>query len=173
MPDVPNLLPANRARAVRQLYWLRRATVAALLLAGVAFLHGIFLVPAYFALAEGARERGGEEGRSENALRAERIKDDAAYLALLEGRAKAAPSLASLLEAPSAGVRVARAAFLHDGSGARVEIAGTAATREDLRAYERALESLPSVSSVEVPVGAYAEERDIAFSLTVSGPLLP
>jgi Tfp pilus assembly protein PilN len=178
MPDAENLLPSSRKRAVRQLYTLRRTSVAALLLAGVVAVHGLFLLPAYLTLAHDVREQEtalalSDARPSERTLRIRQVAGDAAYLAELGTQAKAAPSISAIAEAPHAGVSIRSVSFMPGEEGSRIEVAGVAATREALRAYEAALESLPQVTSVEVPVGAYAAERDIAFSLTVSGPLSP
>ncbi|HEV7121596.1 MAG TPA: hypothetical protein VGN56_02085, partial [Candidatus Paceibacterota bacterium] len=56
-PELTNLLPKHLIRAFRRKYFLRVATLACLLLAGLVIVHGLLLVPSYmYAHNEAARQ---------------------------------------------------------------------------------------------------------------------
>lgn len=50
----------------------------------------------------------------------------------------------------------------------RYEIHGTAATRDDLLSLQRALEALPSVDRVEIPLSQLTQKENIPFSISAS-----
>ncbi|GIW68323.1 MAG: hypothetical protein KatS3mg099_271 [Candidatus Parcubacteria bacterium] len=62
--------------------------------------------------------------------------------------------------------RVALQPATQGSGGLQGSIAGTAATRESLRAFEEALRALPGMREVRVPLDAYASRTDLEFTLS-------
>lgn len=179
-----NLLPKERANALRREYFARLVAVALLLLAFLTVAHAIFLAPAYFAagseesevrakLAAADAEQGG--GGKSVASEFAALGANASYLAGLGTAPSAAGALRAVLSVSHRGVALS-GLTLTPASGsapAKMVIAGMADTREDLRAYELAFTNAPGVSSVDLPVSDYAQATDITFTMTVSGTLSP
>jgi hypothetical protein len=49
-----------------------------------------------------------------------------------------------------------------------IVISGTSATRDALRSYQLALQNAPFARSVTLPVSAYASDKDLTFSITLT-----
>jgi hypothetical protein len=180
-----NLLPPDRLRAFRRGYFLRVATVALLLGTLLVVIHGVFLLPSYlYASSEiTARERAasGEGAEAPTTASAAAtlaaLKSDATYLNRLTTAPSASAALRAVLSVPRPGVSLQSFTYTPpapgNGASAKMLITGTASTREALRAYDLALTGAAFVSSVDLPVSAYAKEADIAFTLTLAGTLAP
>jgi len=181
-PRLINLLPEDRARALRRDYFLRLAVVATLLLALVIIIHGVLLLPSYLALsqmrdAETAQlARAGENldssGSGETDTELATLAGEASELSSLAKAPSASAAVRALLAVPRPGIRITSITFTPAASTAAdgtMTVSGVAATREALRAYDLALSSLPSVTSADLPISVYAEEADISFTITLSG----
>ena len=182
MHNLTNLLPEERAAELRGLYFIRLGVVAALLLAGVAIVHAVLLLPSYLlanslehersqalaALASSART-----DESEPSARAFRLAGDASYLARLGSLPKSSTAVAAIAALPHDGIRLVGFAFMPTDTGASMNLVGTADTRDALRRYEALVASAPFVESVDLPISAYAKETDIDFTMTLKGPFLP
>jgi hypothetical protein len=178
-----NLLPRERTNALRREYFVRLATVALLLLTFLVAAHGVFLIPSYLAAsseerviraqltADAGQGGGGESVASEFAA----LGANAAYLARFNSAPSSAAALRAVLSVPRAGVSITSLTLTPSvgGAPAKMIIAGTADTRENLRAYDLALTNAPGVSRVDLPVSDYAQATDITFSMTVTGTLSP
>jgi hypothetical protein len=179
MHRLMNLLPRERERSLRQVYFLRFATASVLMAAGLVVVHGAFLLPSYLYLKDLARERkgalaalaGSEE--QEVSSRVKSLAEDSAYLARLASVPKASASVSAIIALPRPGIVLTGFSFAPSKDGADMRVSGSASTREALRAYEQALKSAPFIAGVELPISAYAKERDIEFTIALSGPLLP
>ena len=184
-PELTNLLPPERVRSFRRLYFLRLLTVGVALLAGVVLVHGVLLLPSYLYLNQQIAERkellaslsatlAGSEEREVSA-RVTQLMEDATYLARLQGAPTASWALRSILEIPRPGISLTGFTFSPaQGEGeARVLLSGTAATRESLRRYDEALGAEPYVTSTNLPISAYAKESDIDFTITLTGSFAP
>lgn len=184
-PNLTNLLPSERARAFRQTYFLRLATVAALALAVLIAAHAALLSPAYLFVSERAALAKEElsalsaslatSEEAEMNARLARLSDDVARLREYASAPASSDVLRSVLEVPRSGITLAGLAVTPGKGGAngRMVISGNAATRESLRQYHAALSKLPGVTGVDLPLSAYAKESDITFTLTLTGPLTP
>ena len=185
LPELTNLLPPERARGLRQLYFFRLATVAMLVLSGTAIIHGVLLLPSFLYAKQQVKEKetilasltatlAGSEERQVSA-RVNKLTQDATYLARLKERPAASTAVAAFLEVPRTGVRMTGFTFTgpEEGKEARMTVSGIAASRESLRRFEQALSAEPYVTSTDLPISAYAKESDIDFTITLSGTLLP
>lgn len=182
--NLTNLLPEDRVRSLRRLYASRLAVVSLFLLAGVIVIHGVLLLPTYVHLMSTVHDRtiiltaltenlGGSE-EQEIQARVDVLSEDARYLARLAEIPKASAAIAAVVELPRQGITLTGFSFSPTASGGAVmSSTGRADTRESLRAYENSLKAVPFVESVELPISAYAKERDIDFTVTLVGPFLP
>lgn len=184
--NLTNLLPPSRTRRIRHGYLLRLLTVALLLGAFVVVVHGLLLLPAYLHVSAEVRERTEERARltantgtpEERAVqsRIEALRGDISHLSRLGETPTASAVLERVLLVPNDGVGVQGIAYsapISATSTGRMVLSGTAATRESLRSYVSALEEVPGVGEVELPISAYAKETAIPFSITLTGTFKP
>jgi hypothetical protein len=179
-----NLLPEDRQKALTREYLLRLSTVTLFFVAVLLVIHAALLAPSYLYLTEEAKAReahlsgvasslatseGNELGTRVSALT---TKADA--LISLSSAPSAAEAVRRVLSVPLGGVRVHGIALtLPENGEGQMRIMGTAPTRDSLRQYFAALEKLPGVSHADLPLSVYAEERDLPFSITLSGSFTP
>lgn len=183
-PELTNLLPDARIRSLRQLYFLRLAVVGVLLLAAVTVVHAVLLLPSYLYLAGEVSEREASlasitarlEGSEEKEVgaRVASLAEDSAYLARLATVPKVSAAVSAIIALPRPGIAIQGFSFspVLEG-GAVMTLSGTAMTREALRAYEQSLASQSYIASADLPISAYAQESDIDFTITLTGPFLP
>jgi len=183
--ELTNLLPPERVRSLRQLYFFRLATVGMLVLAGVAVIHAVLLLPSYLYLREQVREReailtsltatlAGAEEREVSA-RVTQLTEDATYLARLTETPAASTAIAAVLRAPRPGIVIRGFTFTagKDSAEATMNVSGIASSRETLREFEQTLAEEPYVTSTDLPISAYAKESNIDFTIRLTGPFLP
>lgn len=183
-PKLTNLLPQERAHALRQLYFLRLTVVALLVLSGVAVVHGVLLLPSYLYLQSQVAEResslerltttlaGSEE--QEIGMRVAALAADSAHLARLSSVPKASAAVSAIIKLPRSGIRLTGFSFApKDEADATMTVSGIASTRENLRRFEQLLAAEAYVTKADLPISAYAKESDIAFTITLTGPLMP
>ena len=180
-----NLLPPERIRGLRQLYFFRLATVGMLVLTGVAVIHGVLLLPSYLYLKEQVHAResvlasltaslqGSEE--REVSARVTRLTEDAAYLARLAKTPAASTAVSAILKVPHTGISMRGFTFTagSEGKDASMTVSGVASSRETLRRFEQALAAQPYITTTELPISAYAKESAIDFTVVLTGPLMP
>lgn len=184
-PELTNLLPADRKRALRRDYFIRVVVVSAYLLALVLTVHGLLLIPAYLYLGQEIAHRESQLAVVQNSAstlenkeikaRIDILETNAARLISQNGRPTASRAMRAVLEAPRTGIRLTGLTY---GAAAtpearKMSLKGVAANREVLRSYVQAVEALPSVTKAELPISAYARERDIEFTLTLTGTFTP
>lgn len=181
-----NLLPLSRVRAFRRAYFARLGVVALVMLAALIVVHTVLLLPSYLYLGAEASARQSEAAR----LRAEltdaegsganqeldALSSEAARLARLKTAPTASHTMRVILDVPRSGVTLRGISYtppVGEAANGKVTLQGDATTRSALQAYERALRGVPGVASVELPVGAYANDADIAFTVTLTGAFRP
>lgn len=179
--DLTNLLPSERKRAIARGYVMRLGTVAALVAAALVVLHGVGLAPTYVYLVQqiGVREEQlsafvastGTIEEQRMQARLSLLEENAQRLIALADRPTASASFQSVLATPRTGIRITGLTYAPGTSPdlRKVTVKGMAANREVLRSYVQALDGLPAVDSAELPISAYAKERDIEFVLTLTG----
>lgn len=175
-----NLLPTERQDRLRREYFYRLAVLGVAALTLLALLHGAMLIPSYGYLREQLAVRQSYADQLAAALEAaeERsvdarisaLKDDAAHLLTLAAAPSTSAALRAVLAVPRSGVALSGFSYAPPvASEGSMTIRGTAISREALRSYHVALSALPGVASAELPIGAYAEETDITFAMTLTG----
>lgn len=183
--ELTNLLPRDRVRSLRQLYFLRLAVVAVLLLSIVAIAHAVFLFPTHLFLSGQVRDRtetlaslkASLEGSEEREVseRIASLTNDATYLAALGDMPQAATSIAAIINIGHVGVRLTGFSFDPGNADrpAKMTVSGVADTRESLRSYEQSLLDASFIDTTDLPISAYAKERDIPFTVTLTGSFKP
>lgn len=177
-----NLLPAERVQAFQRDYFLRLGTVGMMLLILLTIIHGVLLFPSYFALSQKRDAKvlelrlldAGIAGSKEEEIRTrlDALKENATYLARLDQTSSVSAAMRAVLQTPRSGVLLTSFTFTPAssvGGDGKMSVSGVASTREALRSYNRALSALPFISRVDLPIGAYAEETDITFTVTLVG----
>lgn len=178
--SLTNLLPAKRAVSLRRAYYLRLAVVCALLLTGLVVVHAALLLPTHRYLAQEIATRQNElmtlaqqgvsadEAAFEGELSA--LSASAAQIAALGGASSASTILAQVLGVAHPSISIIGLTYTAPDAGKPgiVVVAGSATTRDALRAYQLALEQAPFVASADLPVSAYAKDTDIPFQITLT-----
>lgn len=185
LSELTNLLPGSRIRAFRRGYFLRVGALACMLLTGVVILHGLFLLPSYlYAHNEEKQEslqlaglnaslQTSEEKQVQTRLT--QLSANVAYLNTLATTTTASAALRAVLMVPRTGITLAGFTFMPPTGKqpGTMQLTGTAATRDALRAYALALGALPFVSNADLPISAYAQDNNIPFSIALTGTLRP
>lgn len=175
-----NLLPEDRQRALRRDYFLRLGVVIIALLIALVLAAAILLVPTYVFLAESARAKESRLASIDSVLSSyggaalsaqlAALSDDASTLEALADAPSVSAVIRNTLAIPRPGITIS--GFVYSpGAGQNsdtIAISGTAATRDALRNYQLALQSAPFARSADLPISAYAEDTDIAFTITVT-----
>lgn len=171
-----NLLPQEERHALFAAERMRFFAILALLGAGICAISILLLIPALSvlitlraetkqALASLAEENT-EEATVDNALLL--LQSHSLLLKDTFERAEVSERISHILSQKGAGVSIADITFTGDGKGGRMELSGTAHTREDLINFTRALEASPYFTSVVLPVSRLAKNIDLPFSLSLS-----
>lgn len=180
-----DLLPPERRRAFLRNYFFRLGTIAAVIISVLLLIHGVLLTPAYFHLSEAkanevarlsaVKERLESSGDQEIVARLTSLNAQTEHLAKLSDVPSASATIRSILALPRAGIALTGFAFTpaQGKNPGQMRVTGTAASRESLRAYQSTLATLPSVTAADLPIGAYAKESDIPFTVTLSGTFAP
>lgn len=182
--ELTNLLSSDRTKAQRREYFLRLAAVAAFFVGTLFVLAGVLLAPSYiYAIgqkevhktqlatlqdAQAARE---EEGVTK---RITALTADTQRLRASASSPSVSAALQSVLALPRGGILVTRftvTAPQASGAEGTMVVSGIAASRDALRQYHDSLGRLAFVARADLPLGAYARESDIPFSITLHGPL--
>lgn len=175
-----DLLPPERRRALRQGYLRRLFVVAALLVVALALIACALLYPTYRYLANtGGEERmrladlSAQVASAENGTLAKRyagLEADAGTIVALATPPPASAVLRDALAVPRSGIALvslnyAPASGKHPGT---LTLGGTAASRDDLRAYQLALEETSEFASADLPVSSFAKDTNLPFTITVT-----
>lgn len=181
--DLTNLLPPDRSRALRAVYFLRLGVVGVLLLTGVAIVHGVLLLPSFLFVKHQVDEQKEELARISNTLagteekevsaRVEALNRDATHIAALGKAPTASAAVRAVIALPREGVRLSGFSFMTGTEKTSMTVSGVASTRESLRRFEQTLAAEPYIESAELPISAYAKESNIPFVITLTGTLTP
>lgn len=169
----------------RRDYFVRLTTLAALVLAALIVVHGVLLAPTYIFLEtqiQGRTARLQDITKSLNTSEEQQVnerlahlEDNIAYLQKLDHAPSAARALDALLSVSRPGIHISGFTYTApDATGStHATLTGVADTRETLRAYVLALQQEPLITNADLPVSAYAKDRDIAFTITLAGSFTP
>lgn len=183
--DLTNLLPQYRKRFLTRDYLFRLGVVAVWLAIFLVLIHGLLLLPSYLYVNGQIRSQeeqlitleaaGGSANEQEVKARIAALETRAKQLAGLASQPTASGAIGAILIAPRPGVTLhgftyapAATADAH-----KMTLVGVANNRESLRQYLAVLDALAFVTKAELPISAYAKERDIDFTITLIGTLRP
>ena len=178
--ELTNLLPPERRTLHTREYALRLATIVATVLSLVIIIHGVLLAPSYVYLHDQitlrqnrldtlSQERAAS-GYEDLASRIKSLSDNANILIKLQSAPSGSEAIRSILDLPRTGITLSSFTFM-PGNGkdtGRMTLTGSAATRESLRTFDRSLASLSFVTSTDLPLSAYAKEKEIPFTITLT-----
>ena len=178
-----NLISEDRIRFFKRRYYLRLLTVLISIGAVLLLFQGILLLPTYLYARDSADALQKEiaifvatNGREEAQSVSERIVSLEEKAQNIEGILKT-PSVSALLRSvlavPQGGIEVSRLSISGGEQGRRMTISGLATNRESLRDFHASLQSLSFVEHADLPLGAYALDSEIPFTITLTGPLTP
>lgn len=178
--NLTNLLPEVRQRLLAREYRFRLGVVILAVATALVVVAGIFLIPTYIFVAENVvvqqtrlasidatfvKADGPALSKHLTALSGEVV----VLLGLKSGVA-VTKTIASILTVPRPGVVLSE--FLYTAATgknkATFSISGTATTRDTLRNYQLALQSMPFIAAADLPISAYAKDSDIAFTITTT-----
>lgn len=174
-----NFLPPEAKSAVKREYVVRTISVWALLLAIVALVGAVLLLPTYVLLTREFDALAIEVVRTENdastqAYEAAHTALEKAYtLALQLGVVFRGPTASEVLrevqKVQLSPITISGFSYEHTGTKVeKVEIRGIAATREALAEFSAALERNPLFARAVVPVSDLAEDHNLSFTLTIA-----
>ncbi len=184
-PNLTNLLPENRLRALARGYVFRVVVVASVLLTLLGIVHALLLFPSYIYLHQKVRAHTAEladlnaravatdQGAIEARIGA--IEASAKQLTLGAKQPTASGAVRAVLAAPRAGIKITAVTYTPSPAKGihRMTLAGVASTRDTLRTYVQTLSALPFIKAAELPISAYAKETAIDFTITLSGTFTP
>ena len=103
------------------------------------------------------------------------LSKDTAYLSRLATSSSATVLITAITAVPRSGITIAGLSYTpaSKGTDGKLILNGTAATRTALQSYVEALSKEPFVSNADLTISAYANEKDIPFTVTLSGSLTP
>lgn len=178
--ELTNLLPPERLRALAWDYRFRIGVVAIVLTTILVLAAAALLVPTYVFLniSAAAKEEhlaniaSTYSSAEEIALlsRLAALSSDTAALAALSHTPSISAIIRATLSIPRSGITLSGFSYvppLGKNSGV-LTISGTSGTRDALRSYQLALQGAPFARSASLPVSAYANDTDIAFTITVT-----
>ena len=183
LDQLTNLLPPERERVLFRGYSMRIVIVVLMCVIALTLSAMLLLVPTYVLLEGSTTAKESELARIESTLSS---ADDAALLTRLTTLSKNADVLIALAAAPAMSTTL-RALFALSRPGVTLSgitytpatskapgtlgITGSAATRDALRNYQLTLQGAPFITTATLPVSAYAQDANIAFSIAIT--LLP
>lgn len=184
--ELTNLLPRERTRAFRQMYFIRLLTVSVCVGIFIVLVHGLLLVPTYLLLSAKASEarsalltlkamQSDAGPKDEAGKKLEVLNLDATRLEGVGGYISATETIASVLKTPRAGIIISRFSYAPptvSGEG-KLTITGKAQTRPSLDSFAKELKRNPRFSVVDLPISAYAKETNLEFTISISGDFTP
>lgn len=178
--DATNLLPPERKRALSRDFSLRIGVVAVVLVTVLTLAAAVLLMPTYVFLKASA---GVKQARLASMEAAPSSDNEAALSARLASLSSNAAKLIALSDAPSVSAIISTALAISrpgitlsslsytpsvDKSPAILVISGSSSTRDALRNYQLMLQGASFAQSATLPVSAYANDTNIAFTITVT-----
>ena len=180
-----NLLPPERKKAIKRIYLFRLVTVCILVLSFIVLSSAAILVPSYIHVHQQNILQTKElerlsttliaSGGKDVALRIKTLAQDAGYLSRLATSSTATSVITLLTNIPHQGISITGISYtpVVKGVDGKVILNGTATTRTTLRSYMDALSSQPFIKNADLPISAYAKEKEIPFTITLTGTFTP
>lgn len=172
-----NLIPPTAQKEVKREYWLRVVTVWMTLL-GIAFSAAVVLyIPTYVLIQSQlvSYTQEFEQIHTENQAftEAKETITESNEIATALGARSLLPSYTAVIEhlESSAGEGIVLLGYdfvADEDTLSAIEVTGTAATRASLTEFSQILQDDAYFSEVDLPLAQLAQDRDIAFTLTLT-----
>ncbi len=169
-----NILPERGRARARYIYWLRFAALFLWAAAGALLVAAALLSTAYFDARAGERaaraesdeiDAAGSKGREMEAPLTAAASYIEAYSPVLSEQ-RVGERIALIISARPAGIALEQISY--DKQTGKISLSGLASMREDLLSFERALNAVKGIASVDLPVGDLAKSSKATFSLSVT-----
>ncbi len=178
MPELTNLLPEDRQRAMHRDYLYRLASTALFIFAVIIFASCILLYPSYRYLTDKVAIQQARLDQLNQGLANGSGQQQTSRLSTIEQQYTTLSALATstgevdiareVFSVPHPGISLTDFALSTASGATVVTLSGTASTRDSLRAYYLVLTSAPFAASVDLPVSAYAAAAGAPFTLTIT-----
>lgn len=184
--ELTNLVPQQTVKTFRRNYFFRLATVTTFLLCAFVVINALLLLPSYLYAQEEVRTETAQLNKVANSTataeeqsaqtQLSNLQSEATYLSKLSNVPTSSAVIRAILAVPHDGIKLngfeytAPTPAVPNGT---LDITGVAATRDALRSYDSALSALPFVTSANLPISDYANDSNISFDVTLTGPLNP
>ncbi len=175
-----NLLPPERMQHLLRAYHVRLAVVGLLFGTSLIAVAALLLLPAYRFATDSlqaqrvlleSREAAATTAQPDLTERLEALEHNEKLLLALRGVPSASATIRQTLEVPHVGVRVVSISYTpptEKQTSIALIVSGIATSRDALQAYERAFKAAPFVTSVNLPLSAYAKDTAIPFAITIT-----
>ncbi|NCN52756.1 hypothetical protein GW943_03040 [Candidatus Parcubacteria bacterium] len=172
-----NLIPPIAEAVIRKEYRLRVFSVWALLLAVVAILSGILLVPTY-VLVESQQKALSLQSSSTQVETAKALEADVQItntlvkkLAIDESEIQFADLITRITE--TGGTKIELRGFqivrsTDTKQGMTMQVRGLAVSREALKDFQSRLEAFPEITAVAIPLSDLVRSTDVSFTAMVT-----
>lgn len=178
-----NLIPPQGHKAVKREYILRVGTTLSFLLGGVCILLTVALIPTFVLVraqmhsSSSSTEQGNKDADALLAAENE-VRITESVLAQLKSVPESTPAtgiITELQKLAPVGIQFSNFSMEKtNGVYGRVQVNGTASTREVLSNFRRAIEASTVFASAELPISDLARDVNLPFALTlVIEPLQP
>lgn len=172
-----NLIPPEGHKTARKEYIFRVGATIALLFSGVALCLAVALIPTYLLISTQTTALNAEI--AQNDVSTEAIKEaeaDVVYAEKMIAQFRNASSSESMSTLITEVRRLAPPAitfknFSIDGAKSAVlkmQVQGTAPTREVLATFKTALETSDLFLKAEIPIADLARDKDVPFSINIT-----
>jgi Tfp pilus assembly protein PilN len=177
-----NLLPQTQQAVIKKEYSYRRAIVMLFALVATVLVSTGFLIPS-FVLSnvklsniadEAQRARAVSEVQNTQNTSGATLKDVKGKLVLLKPEATehSVQSVIDLItKDKSADIRLQNIAYSRgsDGAPGKITLNGLAKNRDSITKFASKMQSNAIFKNVDLPVSNFAKDKDIAFSMQISG----
>lgn len=178
--ELTNLIPLDRQRAISREYYLRLGVVVVSLLTAITLVAAILLAPTYIFLAASSKAKQTRLANIESTIssadevtlgvRLTTLSNNIATLTTFESMPSVSTIIRTILGVSRPGITLSSFAYTSavPKFPRKLIISGTSATRDALRNYQIALQNVPLVLSVDLPISAYAKDINIMFTISVT-----
>lgn len=177
--ELTNLLPPEREKILSRDYVFRIVVITAVLVTALTGAAAVLLVPTYTLLNINADDKRIRLTAMESKLssvdestlsaRLAILSNNTAALTALSNAPHASTVIRNVLAISRPGIVLSSFSYAPSaGNSGTLVISGSSGTRDALRSYQLALQGAPFARSATLPVSAYADDTDIAFTITVT-----
>lgn len=169
-----NILPESGRGIVKREYRIRLVAVFLFLLALLSLVTAVMLLPSYLFATVESEQASLEEARL-LAAKVPGAKTDAEVITAVNQQIagleafmmapRPSEALLEVLQSAGSGIELVRVSY--EGGAGSISLSGKATSRDMLLQFSKALQKLPIVASVDLPVSDLAKNTNVSFSMTL------